>query len=292
MNEPTRQFLKLLWESQFDGLPQSRVAKRFKPLVEKLKTCGAVAEQPVARGVKFVVNDDEAFESFVKSIFPRGLGIDPDTIDSRAEAVWAYANSKAVQKGSDEGVGVRSANPEFTVRVDDQTIPVGKVTSLSGGMLIRFTDNSSWEISGTIGIIENIENFWNYERVLPEVDLAIIASPITHKLIDWLGKSGLVSCKLIHWGDYDPVGVREYVRLKRAFPDRATTYIPEDIEKWISKFGQRERIKKQVVYLNSLRDETDDPIVAKMVSLFDQYRKGLDQELLLYSEDELIPRDS
>ena len=284
MNEPTRQFLTSLCESQPDGLPQSRVAKRFQPLVEKLMTCGAVAELPVSRGVKIVIRDQQAFDLVVGSMFPQGLRIDLAQIESRAEAVWAYANAKAVQRGSDQGIGVRSANPNFTISADGQSIPIGKLTELSGGLLSQFKDPSAWKIDGRIGIIENIENFWNYERVLPEIDLAIAASPITNKLIDWLGTSGLCRCPLVHWGDYDPVGVREYVRLRRAFPDRATTFIPQDIENWIAKFGQRERIMKQAAYLNSLRDETDDPVVGRMVELFDKHRKGLDQELLLHQQ--------
>jgi hypothetical protein len=137
-------------------------------------------------------------------------------------------------------------------------------------------------MSGTIAVIENAEPFWYHERILPSVDLAIYATGnMSARLIDWLSSAAMANCSFIHWGDYDPRGLCEYLRLHEACPGRVTTYVPNDIELLLQRFGNRDLLIKQAKDLERLRDSQSDPIIDEMVGLFDQYRRGLEQEVLL-----------
>jgi hypothetical protein len=88
-------------------------------------------------------------------------------------------------------------------------------------------------------------------------------------------------CQIVHWGDYDPIGITEYLRTVRACPNRVTFYAPLQIEDLLARYGKRKLIIEQTHYLDRLRDKIHDPIVHRMIDLFDRYRRGLEQEILL-----------
>lgn len=118
--------------------------------------------------------------------------------------------------------------------------------------------------------------------MIPDVDLAIFASGrMSGRLLDWLASSAMQNCPIVHWGDYDPVGVAEYVRLVTRCGDRVQSFVPDDLPALIRCHGKRKLITDQVEILSRLRQSQSDPHVARMIALFDEQRKGLEQELLL-----------
>jgi hypothetical protein len=133
----------------------------------------------------------------------------------------------------------------------------------------------------TIAVIENADAFSQRDRVLPNVDLAVFASGrMSGRLLIWLASPALATCPIIHWGDYDPVGVAEYLRLQEYCGDRVTTYVPQNLEPLLKRHGKRKLITEHVEILSRLRVRLTEPHVAGMIALFDEYRKGLEQELL------------
>ncbi len=285
MTETERRFLVRLRNSE-GGLARSAIGKRCNGLVQALQTCGAARFYPVSSGVVLRIDDTSAFQRFISSRYPQGIDLDPKTITDRASAVWSFADAKTVKRGTDEGVCIRSARPETTIHSVSgrETIPVGEPTSNAGGVLIRFETNTDWIFNGTIAVIENGDPFWNYECVLRDVDLAIFAPKISRRLLQWLQTDGLSRSKIVHWGDYDPVGMSEYRRLAEACPTRVTTHAPSCIDDLLPRFGKRKLVIKQERYLDRLRTHLSDPVVARMVDLFDKHRRGLEQEILMRSE--------
>ena len=113
------------------------------------------------------------------------------------------------------------------------------------------------------------------------MELAVFGSGnMSNRLVDWLVSDDLKSCSLVHWGDYDPCGVLEYLRLAERCPDRTSSFVPDHIDSLLEN-GQRELLLRQKDFLNKLRTKTADIHVARMVALFDKHRKALDQEGLL-----------
>jgi hypothetical protein len=152
---------------------------------------------------------------------------------------------------------------------------------LAGGAAILLSGESRWRCSGLVATIENEEAFWSHHKVLPDIDLAIYArGRMSERLLSWLASDELGGCRFIHWGDYDPTGVAEYVRLRNACLGRVTLHVPVDIEALLARYGKRELVEGQVSALQSLRSDSDD-VVQQLVRLFDLHRRGLEQELLL-----------
>lgn len=285
MSETERRFLVRLRDAD-NGLARSSIGKRCLGLVDALQTCGAARFRPVSSGVVLQVDDTTAFRRFISSRYPQGIDIDPTTIADRASAVWLLADAKTVKRGTNEGVCVRSAKPETTIHSVDrrEEIPVGELSSHAGGVLIRFESEIDWNFDGTIAVVENGDPFWNHECVLPDVDLAVFAPKISRRFLQWLQADGLSQSTIIHWGDYDPVGMTEYRRLAEACPGRVTTHAPDCIDELLPRFGKRTLVIKQARYLDRLRANLTDPVVARMVELFDKHRRGLEQEILLRTD--------
>lgn len=88
--------------------------------------------------------------------------------------------------------------------------------------------------------------------------------------------------RIIHCGDYDPVGLDEYLRLKTACPESAGLYLPANLEDLLFRYGKRELLLgSSGVILVWLR-KTEDQEVRRIVELMDQYSVGLEQEVLLF----------
>ena len=165
--------------------------------------------------------------------------------------------------------------------VDGIEIPVGALSSDAGGAALSLTKKRTWQLKGTVAVIENVEPFWQHEKVLPQVDLAVCASGnMSRRLVEWLTSESMSECRIIHWGDYDPRGVAEYLRLHDRCPDRVCSYVPDSIES-LMKHGKRKLWNSQSRSLEKLRSRSENPHVAKMLELFDKHRRGLEQEVLL-----------
>jgi hypothetical protein len=209
-----------------------------------------------------------------------------DEIDDRCAAVTAFGDAKALRRGPYEGVFIRSVKQDARIVAEDgAVIPVAELTRIAGGTALLLSDELKWSFTGTVMVIENTEAFWRHERVMPDVDLALFAcGKMSTRLVDWLASSFMGDCHITHWGDYDPIGVAEYVRLAQSCPGRVTSYLPPEVADLLPKFGKRELIINQRETLDRLRSHLQDPIVQRMVDLFDRHRRGLEQEILLRLE--------
>lgn len=134
----------------------------------------------------------------------------------------------------------------------------------------------------TIVGIENPENFryirqqaYLFENITP---LFVCRYPQTQSkdLVRWLAS---VPNPYLHFGDFDPAGLRifssEYLPY---LSGRAHYFVPDGIEEWIGK-GNRQRYDVQSFSLSS--ECMALPEVACLVRLIRQYKKGVDQEVLI-----------
>lgn len=286
MNRTELKFLKSLRDAPPEGLPWSRIPVSCEGLLTRLRTCGAVQIVPGQQGKRLRVANAEAFANVVLTSAPQGLEALASLLTSRADAVEQFGDAKAVRAGNVQGVFVRAIKPNIVMRRTDiaEVLDVTALTRLAGGAALMLGNGMSWEFSGTIATVENEEPFWQHQTVLPEVDLAIyVRGKISNRLLRWLASAPMASCQITHWGDYDPIGVLEYVRLRRACPRRVQLYVPDELENLVSRYGKRCLVQadKQVQALCSLRNLEDDTTVGRFVKLFDQMGKGVEQEILL-----------
>lgn len=285
MSQTERRLLRELRTAGSDGLPRSRVPRTCKGLMQELVTCGAVQKHSAGRGVRFRVVDTSAFQACADRHFPLGLDDPGELIDSRASAVLLAGDAKASHRCDCEGVFVRSTRPGTVVQsVDGRvTVPVAELTRDAGGAALLLDDEHAWRFQGRVAVIENAEAFWRHERVL-DVDLAVYAAGrmSSQRFLEWMGSAPMMDCSIIHWGDYDPVGAAEYLRLKTACPGRVEMHVPDRLDELLARHGKRDLITKQVDVLHRVRHFANDPVIDHLVRLWDRHQRGLEQELLLH----------
>lgn len=105
-------------------------------------------------------------------------------------------------------------------------MPVAHWTELAGVAALRL-DDEQWQFSGVLAIVENLEVFWNFEKLETEAQLALYAQGrLSGRVLDWLSSPAMAQTQILHCGDYDPVGLDEYLRIKAALPERTELYLP------------------------------------------------------------------
>lgn len=283
MSQSQRNFLRQLRSAGVRGIPASGIPSGCSPSLASLLTCGAVERRQVGRGVVFRVANSEAFEAFVQEQFPIGLDAVLEDATDRTSGVRLFGDAKKARRGTWEGVFVRSAKPGTTlVSSLGKSLAIDQLTMVGGGAAIVLGGTRQWSFRGTIAVVENAEAFWQHERVLPEVDLAVYASGrISERVLGWLASDDMAACRVVHWGDYDPVGCLEYLRLVSRIGNRVRMHLPDSVSQLLPVHGKHALIADQVKELDALRRLHHDDTIASLVRLFDKYRRGLEQEALL-----------
>ncbi len=206
-------------------------------------------------------------------------------ITDRASAVIMLADAKAVRQAVGQGIFIRSAKPDIEIRSADGeiVIPVSELTASAGGSGVQLSAEKTWTFVGDVAVIENADAFWRFELVMPQVDLAVLSGGnMSTRLVQWLGSPEMARCRIVHWGDYDPVGVYQYVRLLDACSGRVEAFAPPEVDELLPKCGKRRLVTRQPKYLDRIREHAADPFVHRMIELFDKHRRGLEQEALLH----------
>lgn len=286
VNETQRRFLRRLRDSQPDGVPRSSIPRGCEDLLQSLKVCGAVEFRRAShgRGTVLCINSVQAFQLFLDARLPRGLDVALATIPDRATAVLMLADAKAIRQGTGQGLFVRSNKEGVELRSADGqvSIPVSELTVRAGGVGVQLSPTRVWHFSGHVVVVENAECFWEHERAVPEADLAVLANGnMSRRLLNWLASEAMMECRITHWGDYDPVGVCQYLRLADVCPGRVNSHAPPEVDEILPRLGKRDLITGQAQYFARLRRRISDEYVARMVSLFDRHVRGLEQEVLL-----------
>ncbi|MDR2475780.1 MAG: hypothetical protein LBD45_07960, partial [Bacteroidales bacterium] len=96
-------------------------------------------------------------------------------------------------------------------------------------------------------------------------------------LIKWLCS---IPNPYLHFGDFDFAGIGIYLyEYKKYLANKATFFIPENLENMLANFGNYSRYNKQRIYFDlNLVDEKN---LIWLVDMIHKYKKGLDQEAFI-----------
>ena len=228
-------------------------------------------------------------------VFLRSKGLQPDLLQETVE-VLSEPTTRAAQVqllGDSKAAQVRSC-PGFPVNViAPLSVWLGERKLLlcpSPGSFLYISDFLNLRIpSDTIVVgIENMENFRLPERQtevweqirdqygdggVPPV-LLVSRYPQSKDLITWLQT---IPNTYVHFGDFDLAGIHIYLtEFYRYLGDRASFYIPDDIEARLTCSGSRERYDTQFQRFGKM--EVTDPRVLPLVQFIHRYQRGYDQE--------------
>lgn len=260
-------------------IPFSRLTNRDSARLQGLFEAGVLKMQRSGAGKKVILQNREALDAFVKQNYPSGLDGIQRALSSRSKAVADFRDSKRSRAAGPPMILLRGFGT-CELHVGNDVLPVARLTQQAGVAALCLEDRP-WGFDGILTVVENLEVFWNFEKLGIDAQLAIYAQGrLSGKILDWLSSPGMAHARIIHCGDYDPVGLDEYLRIKTACPERTELHLPSNLEDLLSRYGKRELLKSSTSVLSRLR-KTDDQEVRRVVKLMDQYGVGLEQEALL-----------
>lgn len=269
-----------LWQLLEQGhLPASRFAERDRIRLQSLFETRVLQEERSGAGKKVVVHDREAVERFFGQCFPSGVDGRPEELLPRSRAIAELRDSKKTSE-TIPPIALLRGFDGCKLFVDGEAVAVVAWTNTAGVAALRI-DDRQWRYDGTLAIVENLEFFWNIEKLNTGAQLALYAQGrLSGRILDWLASPGMLQASILHCGDYDPVGLDEYLRIKTACPGRTKLYLPVNLEVLLIRYGKKELLQSSTPVLDRLR-KTEDKEVRQLVNLLDQYAVGLEQEVLL-----------
>jgi hypothetical protein len=154
-------------------------------------------------------------------------------------------------------------------------------TVQTGAACLILEKDRFWTLTAEMAIVENLECFLHFEKMGVTADLALYAAGrLSDLALKWIGSPELAQCRFTHCGDYDPVGLDEFLRLKTVAGDRAKLHTPTNLRALVAKYGRSELLSGSTAVLTRLRAATDPDVVA-VVRMLDETGCGLEQEALL-----------
>lgn len=228
-----------------------------------------------------VVIRQENFYNYVKKRFPGGLS---ETPTSRLSGVMLRGNSKL---GGNAGYGILTCRVFSDSSSHNLSFDAKKITDELGvfSAAINTENGTDFQISGSIVIVENLDVLMDIERIIPDIDVAIYSGGILDsRIIRWLNNCNQVT-SIIHAGDYDATGLKEFMRYEREFRHDVNFYFHNSITlDDFKRYGRSDLIGKgrNLSMMDSIRKhETNDDGFNRSLEFVLDSGKGLEQEFLL-----------
>lgn len=272
-------FARLLRRMMEEGsVPRSQLSDRALKNLRSLFDGGALSQARSGGGLVVEVRNPETLAAFYGKRYPSD-GKDVKG-PPRARAVGMLRNAKRVGRTNMEPVLVRAINQVVCCR-NGTSVNLFEVTRQTGSACLILEQGQFWTMQATIAIVENLECFLHFESMHVSTDIALYASGRLSELaLQWLSSPELSDCQFVHCGDYDPVGLDEFLRLKKAVGDRARLHIPANLRDLVTTYGRPELLIDSEAILKRLR-EASDQNVHTVVQVLDELGCGLEQEVLL-----------
>lgn len=262
------------------NLASSRLTERDCSRLRSLFETGVLEVTRSGAGKKVVVKNRDALDAFILRNYPSGLEGRGKSSTPRSKAVAELRDSKKARETGPLTVLLRGVD-NCELRSGTKVLPVAELTELAGVAALHLGDRE-WEYTGVLAVVENLEVFWNFEKLRTGAQMALYAQGrLSGRILAWLGSQAMAEARIIHCGDYDPVGLDEYLRLKGACPERVELFLPANLEVLLSRYGKRELLQGSNGAVLARLRKTDDQQVHKLVTMLDRCGVGLEQEVLL-----------
>jgi hypothetical protein len=266
-------------------VPRSQMSPRSQKELSSLFDAGVLTQTRSGGGLVVEVKDLGTLAEFYRKRYPSEGKIIAGP--PRACAVGTLRNAKRVNRTNREPILLRAFSPVTCARADAQC-DLQTATNQTGAVCLILETDRFWSMTATIAVVENLECFLHFEKMNVPADVALYAAGrLSDLALQWLGSPELSHCRFIHCGDYDPVGLDEFLRLKTIVGDRARLHFPPNLPDLIRIYGRNDLLRDSEAILKRLR-ATTDPTVRSVLQTLDETGCGLEQEVLLLVE--LPPR--
>ena len=283
-------FAELLESGSLSASSVDRGSSETKAQFAKLSAAGIISKRRSGGGNRYEVLHPLNLQTFISSEFPSGLLAPSEFVSNRTLGVLTKADSKT-SKSLDFDLVMLRGNAKLCI---NQAIHYLK-DSHEIFPCIKITDNSLITIDKTSCKIITIENptvFAELNKISDlEWDVAVytagkMSSILLNQLQQWC-ESGH---QLTHFGDYDYVGLLEYVRILARIPS-ANLHQPSRLDKaFIQQYGNVTLLQKQIsqhktllLKLQALPESAQKQSLLRVYQLIQSTGKGLEQEAFLTS---------
>lgn len=199
---------------------------------------------------------------------------------TRTDAIAVSSDSKLKKIRTFKGFLINCYNP-IQATVNNKTT----VLNSTEGAFQFIYDFENFTIPKDITVvgIENPENFryiekqkYLFENIKP---LFVSRYPQNQSkdLLKWLQS---IPNKYLYFGDFDFAGIGIYLNeYKKYLGDKASFFVPKNIENLISEYGNKKLYDKQKINfdLQSIKDES----LVCLIKMIHKSQKGLEQEVLI-----------
>jgi hypothetical protein len=268
---------------------RSKISPRIRKELTGLFDLGALREERRGGGWAVLVVNQDSVRRFADRQFPSGLFGEEDTSEGRrTQSLNRFGNTKTMPGLDFEFVLLRAfgdAQVVTTIAKSKVKIDAPEITRQTGCLALTLQDagdNSELPfIQGNVATVEGPELFYRFDWTTVDVSVAILTNGrMSERFLTWV-TSPMIEGRLVHFGDYDPVGLDEYRRLKERAP-RATFYTPYNLKKYFkeNRFLKPELMDKSSSLLRRLA-ETQDADILTVIDLMQRYGGGVEQEVLL-----------
>ena len=262
-----------------DGsLPGSRLSPSMRRELRSLFDARILEERRSGAGRRVVVANEEGFRRWAEERLPNGL--DPD-LDGppRSAAIAAFRDAKVARRTDAEPVLLRVFTEQAVVGIDGVALSARELTQRAGCVSFLLSEGRHVTLCGRVGVVENLEAFVYAEQLGAQLDAAMYAAGrISSRMLEWM--STQETTFWVHLGDYDPVGLSEYLRVAEACPDRASLWIPPDLEQLVARYSKGRLMEASPRVWAKVR-QSEDADVRRVVSFLDHHARGLEHEILL-----------
>jgi len=240
-----------------------------------------VTIQREGRSDYIVVTKPENLHRYIENRFPGGLDSSPN---SRLEGVMLRGNSKLGGNASSAILICRVFSNKSTTNVSVNPKDITEEMGLFS-VSINSENYTQMRVSGKVSIVENLDVFMKIECFIESLDIAIYSGGILDsRIIGWLNECDDIS-QIIHAGDYDSTGLKEFIRYERELKHNVEFYLNEDIELGdFRTYGRSDLVGKgrNLGLMDSIRKhQSDDKGFNKSIEYILESGNGLEQEFLL-----------
>jgi hypothetical protein len=199
---------------------------------------------------------------------------------TRSELVAVSSDSKLNAVRTFKGFLVNCYSPISTILNGKQFL----INPVDGTFQFIY-DFEMFSLSTDITIvgIENPENFRHIDKQkylfndIKPLFVSRYPQNQSKDLIKWLQT---IPNNYLHFGDFDFAGIGIYLNeFKKHLSDKATFFIPNNIDELIKEFGNKKRYDEQKINFDS--NTISQTKLLKLIETIHLRRKGLDQEILI-----------
>ncbi|MDH2918843.1 MAG: hypothetical protein PXX73_06595 [Sideroxydans sp.] len=270
-------------------IARSKISSRIRKELSGLFDLGALREEKRSGGWVVLVTNVESVRRFADRRFPSGLFGEDDTSEGRrTQSLNRFGDTKSMPGLDFEFVLLRAfgdAQVVTTMLNNKVKIDAPEITCQTGCIALTLHDSGDLtelpQIRGNVATVEGPELFYRFDWASVDVSVAVLTNGrMSDRMLNWV-TSAMIEGALTHFGDYDPVGLDEYRRLKERAP-RATFYMPEDLESHFkeNRFLKPALMDKSSKLLPRLVQSRDTDIL-KVIDLMRRYGGGVEQEVLI-----------